>query len=85
MGTPRTGNTVDARVGLDDYWYLRAACRGNWHLFDAEESVDGGSKQHYPHLTEAREICSVCPVFNQCRQDGKDELTGIWAGEPKGV
>lgn len=67
----------------DDYWYLRAACRGKHEIFDSIESV--GGKQFYPHLTEAQAICSVCPVFNECRQDGADELTGIWAGEPKGA
>ncbi len=68
----------------EEYWYLKAECRSHpYEWWDSVESV--GGKQFYPHLTQAREVCNVCPVFNQCRIDGKDELTGIWASEPKGV
>lgn len=85
MGTPRTGNTGSTGARLDDYWPIRALCRGKWGLFDAADTVDGGSKQFYPHLTQAQALCSVCPVARQCEIAGEDEPTGIWSGEPKGV
>lgn len=72
----------------DDYWYLRAACRGKHELFDAEESLS--TKEHYPHIEQARDICwgrdgrVECPVRAQCRLAGRTELTGIYDGEPAG-
>lgn len=67
-----------------NYWYLDAKCREYpYEWFDAVESVSG--RQFYPFLTEARQVCAQCPVFAQCEQDGKGELTGIWASEAKGT
>lgn len=79
MAESSGGDVEDAGA----YWYLRAVCRGKWELFDSVESV--GGKQFYPHLERAREYCDVCPVFEWCRQAGEREITGIYAGEPKGV
>jgi hypothetical protein len=66
----------------DNHWVLRAACRGEWNLFDSVERVNG--EDHYPHEADAKAICSRCPVQKECNLAGENEVTNIWAGEIKG-
>lgn len=68
-------------LGLDREWTKDAACRGLWDIFDAQESVSG--RDYYPFLDEAKTICAECPVFDLCKEAGKNERTGIYAGEPR--
>lgn len=57
-------------------WKDEALCHGMWEIFD-------GVDDEYPRLAEAKAICARCPVFEQCKAAGKNEVAGIWAGEAK--
>ena len=61
-------------MGMRPEWQHDAACRGQTELFFGE---------HASHA-EAKQLCSVCPVFEQCADYAATwyprELAGIWAG-----
>ena len=51
-------------------WTAKALCRGS-ALFASDRPAD--------HL-RAAEICTRCPVIDQCRQAGQAEPWGVWGG-----
>lgn len=64
-------------------WVARAICRpDDYELFFA----DGGVPTHKPgrptveKWTEAKDICSMCPVLEQCRRDTLGEEYGVFGG-----
>ena len=70
-------------MGTDEnHWTFEASCRNEWEIFDLQ--YDESDKEYYPHFKRARSICLACPVFDECKIAGKDEGSGIWAGEIKG-
>lgn len=60
-------------------WHARAACRGlGPGLF--YPLVD----ERYSHSTpyvQGRQVCSTCPVIDQCAEAGALEHHGLWGGE----
>lgn len=59
-------------------WRTYAACRGkpNWLFFDNDDET-------YAEKVErekmAKALCAVCPVVDECLEDGKNQ-EGIWGG-----
>lgn len=68
---------ISSRSG--ERWQDLAACRGDWDLFDEIDGTDG----EYKDLELALSICALCPVFDYCKEAGKRQTGGIWAGEVK--
>lgn len=66
----------------DNHWRWKSACLDKWDIFDG--FYDEKNVAYYPHIMKAQAICDTCPVFEECKIDGKDETQGIWAGEGKG-
>jgi WhiB family redox-sensing transcriptional regulator len=63
---------------LDAVWMERAACKGT--------DTDAVFYPEIPHMSagdEARAICAVCPVREQCLEYAIDnhEPDGIWGGK----
>lgn len=58
-------------------WYEKAACRSSSvGLFFAERD----DPQAPAKLSEARSICSLCPVVAECADAGRREPAGMWGG-----
>lgn len=72
----------DLRDTAMQNWRERAACDGDWRLFDPPEDE--------PHDTLtirlAVSICQRCRVIAQCRKESRDDrfATGVWAGVDRG-
>lgn len=62
-------------------WSFYALCRGKEHLFDSREDYTG--RDYYPFEDEAKVLCDVCSVFNDCDREAikNKEPQGIWAGK----
>ncbi len=58
--------------------WTTAACRGLQHLFFGAEHEGHIQRRH--RLSEARILCSTCPVSEACAELGYDEPFGLWAG-----
>lgn len=63
-------------------WTDRAACVGDWDLFDAP---DHGvtDRERADQLAIARAICATCPVMAECDEFARTatpRVSGIWAG-----
>ena len=59
-------------------WIKDAACRG------MDTNVFFPSKHESQITRKAKSICSKCPVIEECKEYGKDELYGIWGGQGMG-
>lgn len=64
---------------LEGSWRDQASCYGQPHQWWFPERTQGYTHEPGP----AEEICSICPVFDECCLAGSNEPDGIWAGELK--
>lgn len=64
-------------------WHHLAACRGRTEsLYLAfERHTKRGEPDPY---AEASKLCATCPVIEPCREAGRTEHDGMWAGESPG-
>lgn len=61
------------KISTDTSWQAQAACR------DKDPALffppgDGRRPE------QAKAICDTCPVLEQCRKAGAEELYGVWGG-----
>lgn len=49
--------------------YTKAACAGDWHIFDAVIDHVVGSAGHKRAVAACRAICATCPLLDACLRD----------------
>lgn len=59
-------------------WRDSAACKGLPTAWWYPERPPTG--ETIANMRKAKKICATCPVQNECMQDGRDEIYGIWGG-----
>jgi WhiB family redox-sensing transcriptional regulator len=77
-------SSIAAGVGLFDLsraWGAQGICRPeDDHLFfaggDGHQPGDSTKKA----WAQAKEICAMCPVLDECRRDTLGEIHGVWGG-----
>lgn len=60
-------------------WTSEAPCIGLTEYFFPEGQGQSNSQK----IQKAIEICNLCKVKEECREAGRDEKEGVWAGEYK--
>lgn len=61
-------------------WFVNAACRG---MTDVMFPVGYPDRSIRENSKPAKEICSRCPVIEQCKILAMREHHGVWAGQLK--
>ena len=70
-------------IGERPDWHHLAACRGRTEAFFP--TIDVHAKRGDPDpYAEARKLCAACPVVEPCREAGRSEHHGMWAGTTPG-
>ncbi len=59
-------------------WASRAACLGHASLFFCNHYEP--EPQRLRREAKAKALCAGCQVIEQCREEGRNERFGIWAG-----
>lgn len=61
-------------------WISKAACKGRTELFYSKLSERPQAEAR--RVAKAKQICSTCPVIEECREAGRvNREFGVWGGE----
>jgi hypothetical protein len=60
-----------------DSWRQDALCRHK-HLDFWYPPLEADNQEQYYAI--GREVCQICPVWETCLEEGKEELFGMWGG-----
>ncbi len=60
-------------------WASQAACVGEARLFFSPDRYERDEAKAR-RIAKAKAICATCPVIERCREEGRREEFGVWAG-----